>query len=227
VKCAAAHDSLTGLLRPSSPLRETGSMHTRRVGRHGLLVECVDLDDVAATYAAVQARSDDLGVSDVVPAARRVLLVGLLDVVAAARLLADLDPAPGRDPATAAPVVEIPVTYDGDDLAEVARQWEVDTTEVTRIHRGTEFRVAFCGFAPGFAYCTGLPEGLHVTRRDEPRPRVPAGSVALAGEFTSVYPSSSPGGWQLIGTTTTRVWRPEGARPALLEPGTRVRFVDA
>lgn len=202
-------------------------MRTHRVGHHGLLVECVDLDDVAATYAAVQARLGDLGATDVVPAARTVLLDGLRDVEAAARLLADLDPGPRRDTAVVAAVVEIPVTYDGDDLDEVARQWEVDTSEVARIHRGTEFRVAFCGFAPGFAYCTGLPEGLHVARRREPRARVPAGSVALAGEFASVYPSASPGGWQLIGTTSVAVWRPDAERPALLEPGTRVRFVDA
>jgi KipI family sensor histidine kinase inhibitor len=202
-------------------------MRTRRVGQHGLLVECVDLDDVAATYAAVRARSGDLGATDVVPAARTVLLDGLRDVEAAVRLLADLDPAPPSDTAAVASVVEIPVTYDGDDLDEVARQWEVDTDEVARIHRSTEFRVAFCGFAPGFAYCAGLPEGLHVARRREPRPRVPAGSVALAGEFTSVYPTASPGGWQLIGATATPVWRPEDDRPALLEPGAWVRFVDA
>ena len=202
-------------------------MHTRRVGQHGLLVECADLDEVAATYAALRARSGDLGGAEVVPAARTVLLDGLADVEGARLLLEDLDLAPNTGTLAASRVVEIPVTYDGDDLDEVARQWEVDTDEVARIHRSTEFRVAFCGFAPGFAYCAGLPEGLHVARRREPRPRVPAGSVALAGEFTSVYPTASPGGWQLIGTTATPVWRPEDDRPALLEPGARVRFVDA
>jgi len=208
-------------------MNDTGSMHTRRVGEHGLLVECADLDDVAATYAAVRFRSADLGAAEVVPAARTVLLDGLADVEAALLVLAHLDLAPTRDTLALAQVVEIPVTYDGDDLAEVARQWEVSTAEVARIHRDTEFVVAFCGFAPGFAYCSGLPESLAVSRRSEPRPRVPAGSVALAGEFTSVYPSSSPGGWQLIGTTTLPVWRAEAERPALLEPGTQVRFVDA
>ena len=103
----------------------------------------------------------------------------------------------------------------------------VDAAEVARIHRETEFMVAFCGFAPGFAYCTGLPADLAVRRRSEPRARVPAGAVALAGEFTSVYPSASPGGWQLIGSTTLEVWRDDPTRPALLAPGHRVRFVDA
>jgi KipI family sensor histidine kinase inhibitor len=202
-------------------------MHARRVGQHGLLVECADLDEVAATYAELQSRSDELGADEIVPAARTVLLDGLPDPESALVLLRRLSPADVRDPSGDAPLVEIPVRYDGPDLGEVARQWEVDETEVTRIHRETEFVVAFCGFAPGFAYCTGLPQERTVARRPEPRARVPAGAVALAGEFTSVYPAASPGGWQLIGSTTTAVWRPRADQPALLAPGTRVRFVDA
>jgi len=202
-------------------------MRARRVGQHGLLVECADVSEVEAAYAVLRERADRLGATDIVPAARTVLLDGLVDVDAVAELVADLEPAPlGATPA-ASPTVEIPVTYDGPDLDEVALQWQVDRAEVVRIHRDCEFTVAFCGFAPGFAYCTGLPVGLEVRRRDEPRSRVPAGAVAVAGEFTSVYPSSSPGGWQLIGRTDVPVWRPEEAHPALLEPGTRVRFVDA
>jgi KipI family sensor histidine kinase inhibitor len=201
-------------------------MHTRRVGAQALLVECADLAEVEATYAAVLSRADELGAVDIVPAARTVLLDGLRDVIAAELLVDSLEPA-AAGPGPEARFVEIPVTYDGPDLAEVARQWEVDTSEVGRIHRDTEFVVAFCGFAPGFAYCTGLPAELVVRRRAEPRARVAPGSVALAGEFTSVYPSASPGGWQLIGSTSVPVWRPEADRPALLEPGTRVRFVDA
>jgi KipI family sensor histidine kinase inhibitor len=201
-------------------------MRTRRVGEHGLLVECADVAEVEAAYAALRDRADRLGATDIVPAARTVLLDGLVDVEAVDQMVSDLAPEPLAAAGTAA-TVEIPVTYDGSDLDEVARQWDVDTAEVVRIHRDTEFTVAFCGFAPGFAYCTGLPAELVVRRRAEPRPRVPAGAVALAGEFTSVYPSASPGGWQLIGRTDVPVWRPEAARPALLEPGTRVRFVDA
>ncbi|RNM16045.1 5-oxoprolinase subunit PxpB [Nocardioides pocheonensis] len=202
-------------------------MQVRRVGERALLVECADLGEVTATYAVLRDRQAELAVTDLVPAARTVLLDGVVDVESVAALLeglppqaGDLDPGPRR-------MVEIPVTYDGPDLAEVARQWSVEEAEVVRIHTTTEFVVAFCGFAPGFAYCTGLPDALAVRRRAEPRSRVPAGSVALAGEFASVYPSASPGGWQLIGSTAIPVWRPEAEPPALLEPGTTVRFRDA
>lgn len=202
-------------------------MQLLRVGERALLVECADLAEVTATYAALRDRQAELAVTDLVPAARSVLLDGVADVESIVALLealtpqsGDLDPGPRR-------VVEVPVTYDGPDLAEVARQWGVEEAEVVRIHTTTEFVVAFCGFAPGFAYCTGLPDGLAVRRRAEPRSRVPAGSVALAGEFTSVYPTASPGGWQLIGSTAIPVWRPEAEPPALLEPGTTVRFRDA
>lgn len=102
----------------------------------------------------------------------------------------------------------------------------VDTAEVARIHAGTVFRVAFCGFAPGFAYLTGLDPEYHVPRRADPRTSVPAGAVALAGPYTGVYPRSSPGGWQLIGTAPgTVLWDSARKPAALLAPGTRVRFV--
>lgn len=202
-------------------------MRTRPVGQHALLVECADAADVAATYAELVRRSRELGATEVVPAARTVLIDGLQDATALAATLAGWTVRPGAVEPTGAAVVEVPVTYDGPDLIEVARQWDVPTTEVIRIHQETAFTVAFCGFAPGFAYCTGLPSGLVVRRRPEPRAKVPAGSVAMAGEFTSVYPTASPGGWQLIGTTAVPVWRPQDAQPALLVPGARVRFVDA
>jgi KipI family sensor histidine kinase inhibitor len=202
-------------------------MRARRVGQHGLLVECSDAADVGATYAELRAHAAELDAVDIVPAARTVLLDGLRDQEAAELLVRGWVATPQEAVAADAPMVELPVTYDGPDLAEVARQWNVEPVEVVRRHRDTEFVVAFCGFAPGFAYCTGLPDELAVKRRPEPRAKVPAGSVALAGAFTSVYPTSSPGGWQLIGTTTVPVWRPDAERPALLEPGTRVRFVDA
>ena len=202
-------------------------MRTRPVGEHGLLVECADIAEVEAAYAALRDRADDLGATDIVPAARTVLLDGLADVEAVAALVAGLEPGPPAGDRRPAATVEIPVTYDGPDLAEVARQWGVEPDDVARIHRDADYTVAFCGFAPGFAYCTGLPPERTVRRRAEPRPRVPAGAVAVAGEFTSVYPTSSPGGWQLIGRTEVPVWRPAAPRPALLEPGTRLRFVDA
>jgi KipI family sensor histidine kinase inhibitor len=201
-------------------------MRAQVVGEHAVLVRCVDADDVRATYAALRIAGPDLGAVEIVPAARAVLLDGLMDPVAVLTLLADLEPTPvaaacDNDPAS------IPMRYDGADLDEVASQWQRTTAEVVRLHQETLFTVAFCGFAPGFAYCTGLPDGLTVRRRGEPRTAVPAGAVGLAGEYTGVYPRTAPGGWQLIGTTATRLWDADRERPALLTPGTVVRFVDA
>ena len=124
-------------------------------------------------------------------------------------------------------LVELSTTYDGDDLDDVARRWDMTTDEAVATHTGTEFVVAFVGFAPGFAYCTGLPAELAVPRLDRPRPKVPAGSVGLAGEYTGVYPTASPGGWRLVGRTDAALWDADRDEPALLTPGTRVRFVEA
>lgn len=197
------------------------------MGEQGLLVECADPAEVASTYRLLQQRAHELTAQDIVPAARTVLLDGLSDAAATADLLSGWEPAALATAAAAGVLVEIPTTYDGDDLAEVARQWDITTAEVIEIHQNAVFRVAFCGFAPGFAYCTGLGPELVVSRRPDPRPAVPAGSVGLAGEYTGIYPSASPGGWQLIGRTDARLWSLEREQPALLTPGDRVRFVDA
>lgn len=199
-------------------------MEAHRVGQHAVLLDCSDGDEVAAAYAALLARAEEIGATDIVPAARTVLVGGVADPDRVLELVATLIAAPVNAPSST--LVELPTTYDGPDLDEVARQWQVSTAEVVRLHQGAEFVVAFCGFAPGFAYCTGLPPDRPVSRRAEPRTAVPPGSVALAGEFTGVYPTASPGGWQLIGTTSARLWRPTDPQPALLTPGTRVVFVD-
>lgn len=163
--------------------------------------------------------------ADVVPGARTVLVDGLqgwdLDALVAAVRESDVaaERAAGHE-------VEVPTTYDGADLDEVARLWDMTRAEVVATHTGTVFTVAFCGFAPGFAYCTGLPADLHVPRRPSPRARVPSGSVGLAGEFTGVYPSASPGGWQLLGRTALALWDSAEDPPARLAPGTVVRFVE-
>ncbi|GHC84246.1 allophanate hydrolase subunit 1 [Streptomyces violaceochromogenes] len=195
------------------------------VGEDALLVEVSSGDEAQALHAELLRRRAEgtLSVREIVPAARTVLLDGL---DAPARLAAELTAAelPAAPP-RARDVVEIPVRYDGPDLAEVAAHWGVPVREVARIHGGTEFRVAFCGFAPGFGYLTGLPPRYDVPRRATPRTAVPAGSVALAGPYTGVYPRSSPGGWQLIGTTDAVLWDHARVPAALLSPGTPVRFV--
>ncbi|MEU3752806.1 5-oxoprolinase subunit PxpB [Streptomyces olivoreticuli] len=195
------------------------------VGRHALLVEVATGDDAQALHAELlrrRAAGTLPPVREIVPAARTVLLDGLAEPRALAADLARWS-VPPLAAAEGAPVV-LPVRYDGADLAEVAALWGVAEEEVARIHSGLEFRVAFCGFAPGFGYLTGLPERLHVPRRATPRTAVPAGSVGLAGPYTGVYPRSSPGGWQLVGRTDAVLWDTGREPAALLSPGTRVRF---
>ena len=195
------------------------------VGERALLAEVGSVDDATAVYVAVRAL--DLEVAEVVPAARTVLFDGVADREQLSRLLLGLDlPVAGVPPTPAAgTVVEVPTRYDGADLPDVAEAWDMTVAEVVRTHTETAFVVAFCGFAPGFAYCTGLPPERAVPRLDTPRPRVPAGSVGLAGEFTGVYPTASPGGWRLVGRTDLTLWDPSASEPAVLAPGTQVRFV--
>ncbi|MEV5439612.1 5-oxoprolinase subunit PxpB [Streptomyces sp. NPDC052682] len=200
-------------------------MRVLPVGEDALLVEVSSGDEAQALHAELLRRraAGALPAREIVPAARTVLLDGLPDPARAAADLAaaEVPPAPPRT----GEVVEIPVRYDGPDLADVAARWGVAEPEVARIHAAAEYRVAFCGFAPGFGYLTGLPPRHHVPRRATPRTAVPAGSVALAGPYTGVYPRSSPGGWQLIGTTDVVLWDHARVPAALLSPGTRVRFV--
>ncbi|MFF8946593.1 5-oxoprolinase subunit PxpB [Streptomyces sp. NPDC014864] len=200
-------------------------MRALPVGERALLVEVSSGEEAEALHAELLRRraAGLLTVAEIVPAARTVLLDGLEEPDRLARELtaAEVPPVLPR----AERVVEVPVRYDGPDLAAVAAHWDVSEREVARVHAATDFRVAFCGFAPGFGYLTGLPARCRVPRRATPRTAVPAGSVALAGPYTGVYPHSSPGGWQLIGTTDAVLWDPARVPAALLSPGTRVRFV--
>jgi KipI family sensor histidine kinase inhibitor len=194
-----------------------------RAGRHGVLVEVDDLGTVIGLHAALRRRPLP-GVVDVVPAARTVLLVhdGTTTHARIAEQVRELPLASAGPPAGAA--VEIPVVYDGADLAEVAGQAGLSEAEVIGRHQDGEYVVAFSGFAPGFAYLVGGDPALRVARRASPRTKVPAGSVALAGEFTGIYPREGPGGWQLIGHTDTPLWDLSRDPPAVLSPGTRARF---
>ncbi|MFB0633166.1 allophanate hydrolase subunit 1 [Streptomyces sp. AB3(2024)] len=198
------------------------------VGARALLVEVDSAHEVAALHAELLRRRDagELeGVREVVPAARTVLLDGVPRPAALAARIAGWKVPPLAE--TEGPLVTVPVRYDGADLAEVAAAWGVARDEVAGLVGGTVFRVAFCGFAPGFGYLTGLPERLWLPRRATPRTAVPAGSLALAGEYAGVYPRSSPGGWQLIGSTDAVLWDPARDPAALFAPGVRVRFTEA
>ena len=147
--------------------------------------------------------------------------------------VAPREPASAPKPATGAdlgPVTHVPVRYggaDGPDLAEVAVRTGLSEDDVVRLHAGVEYRVFCVGFVPGFPYLGMLPEELALPRRSTPRLRVPAGSVAIAGRQTGIYPSDTPGGWHVIGRTDLSAWDPHRDPPALLEPGVRVRFVPA
>jgi len=196
-----------------------------------LLVELDDLTCAMALHRALLAQPIK-GVQEMVPAARTVLLhyqpwaiapAALMQAVRARAATLDARATDGQ----AARTVEIPVRYDGEDLPHVAELLGISMQEVIARHTGTPWLGAFAGFAPGFVYMAGGHPCFQVPRRTSPRTRVPAGSVALAGDFTAVYPKASPGGWQLIGTTDVAMWDMGRAEPAYVQPGFRVQFVDA
>jgi KipI family sensor histidine kinase inhibitor len=180
-------------------------------------------DQAMALYAHLTANRPP-EVVDVVPGERTVLVDGASRSVVEA--LVETWDFSGSVVADGS-VVEIPVTYDGDDLTDVASLAGWTVAEVVAAHTQAELRVAFCGFAPGFAYLTGLPPQLHVPRLSTPRTAVPPGSVAIAAGFTAVYPRRSPGGWRIIGHTTVSLWNENASPPALLMPGATVRFTVA
>jgi KipI family sensor histidine kinase inhibitor len=200
-------------------------------GDRALLVELGDTDVVVAWAEALRKQSPP-GIADLVPAAATLLVMvdEGADVAAVRRELEGLrfEPAePGEAGDDDGYLVEIPVTYDGPDLADVAELTGLSEREVVEAHTGTPWRVAFGGFAPGFGYLIGGDSRLEVPRRDSARTAVPAGAVGLAGEFSGVYPRESPGGWQLIGTTSLAMWDLDRDPPALLRAGARVRFTEA
>lgn len=212
-------------------VRAIGTVHD--YGDKALLLEFESTDEVLAWTEALR-KAELIGVLDIVPASRTVLLklagpryqaptrqrLGKLRLTAES--LADAATSHGLRPDIA-----IDVMYDGADLDEVARLTGMTRDQVVAAHTGSLWRVGFGGFAPGFAYLIGGDERLNVPRQSEPRTRVPAGSVGLAGEFSGVYPRESPGGWQLIGRTEVALWDVDRDPPALLRPGMWVQFRDA
>jgi KipI family sensor histidine kinase inhibitor len=197
-------------------------------GDRALLLELGDTATVVAWTDAVTAAGLP-GVADLVPAAETLLVVAAedADVDAVRQRLEGLevDESGVAGPSSGEPL-EIPVSYDGPDLADVAELTGLSEREVVEAHTGSTWRVAFGGFAPGFGYLVGGDPRLEVPRREESRTKVPAGAVGLAGAFSGVYPRESPGGWQLIGTTRAPMWDLERDPPALLVPGAVVRFVE-
>jgi KipI family sensor histidine kinase inhibitor len=199
-------------------------MRLRRCGPDAVLVEVSSLDEVEAVRSALAAAElPDL--VELVPAARTVLasfvpgsggvgwLRPLLDTV-------DL----GQRATTSSREVVLRVHYDGPDLELVAETAGTDVAGVVSLHTGAQYKVSFCGFAPGFGYLVGLPPELRQPRLDNPRKRVPPGSVGIAGEYTGAYPTASPGGWRLIGRTDATLFDSHRDPAALLAPGDTVRF---
>ncbi|KQY25495.1 allophanate hydrolase [Cellulomonas sp. Root485] len=198
-------------------------------GDDAVLVELPGLAEVRALDDAVRAARttdpDAAGIVDQVPAARTLLL----------RVREDADPGAlpverwwaARSDRTAeaeAREVVLAVDYDGPDLADVSRLTGLTVDEVVARHTGARYTVAFGGFMAGFAYLVGLDPVLRVPRLDSPRERVPAGSVAIADEFSAVYPAATPGGWRLLGRCERTLFDVHRDPPALLQPGTHVRF---
>jgi KipI family sensor histidine kinase inhibitor len=198
-------------------------------GDQALMLECDSTADVLAWTAALRAAALP-GVVDIVPASRTVLvkLNGQRYQGVTRQRLRKLrvaaDAAIAADAADHCDEVVIDVIYDGPDLAEVADRTGLTTAQVINAHTATPWRVGFSGFAPGFAYLIDGDPRLRVPRRSEPRTAVPSGSVALAGEFSAVYPRQSPGGWQIIGHTDAVLWDIDRSDPALLTQGMWVRF---
>jgi KipI family sensor histidine kinase inhibitor len=195
-------------------------------GDQALMVQCGSTAEVLAWADALRTAALP-GVADIVPAARTVLvkLDGPRHQGVIRQRLRKMRVAAEEDtPADRSADVVIDVVYDGPDLAEVAGHTGLTTAEVISAHTSTLWRVGFSGFAPGFAYLVDGDPRLRVPRRSDPRTSLPAGSVALAGEFSAIYPRQSPGGWQLIGHTEAVLWDIERPSPALLTQGMWVQF---
>lgn len=193
-------------------------------GDRALLLEFDTIDDVLAWTAALREAALP-GVLDIVPASRTVLVK--LDGPRYQGVVRHRLHKLRVSPDAAAPdgrIVVIDVVYDGADLAQVAERTGLTTAQVINAHTTTPWRVGLGGFAPGFAYLVDGDPRLRVPARSEERASVPAGSVALAGEFSGIYPRRAPSRWRLIGHTSAVLWDIDKPNPALLTPGMWVQF---
>ncbi len=208
-------------------LAEEG-LAVHRYGERAFLVDCANSDHALGWLAAIEAY-DTIGALHSRPGASTVLVEfdpAMTDAGELEQVLGQLRPlAYEQDPA--ASVINVPVVYDGDDLADVASITGLSVEEVIAAHSQGTYKAAFVGFSPGFAYLRGLNPRLVVSRLASPRQQVPPGAVGIADRWTGIYPRSSPGGWRLLGHTSLMIWDERLSTPALLQPGTVVRFVDA
>ena len=197
------------------------------IARYGDRAVLIDVADSAAAQELASRLRGGEGILDVIPAARSVVVTFLTPPDAAAiALLAARISAPDSATRVVTPrLVEIPVTYDGEDLASVAALTGLSPAQVAQLHGSVTYRAVFAGFAPGFVYLEGLPQALRLPRRSSPRTAVPRGALAMAADYTAIYPRSSPGGWHLIGRTSVELFDPRSERPVVIEPGDSVRFV--
>jgi len=188
---------------------------------------------LAEANAVARAASDSLRaavfpeVADVVPGARTVLVELRPGAEPSDALVRAIEAEPPKAAINAGRLHEIAVKYDGEDVAAIAALRRIRSEDVIELHASAEYTVAFIGFQPGFPYLIGLPEQLVVPRLSSPRVKVEWGSVAIAGEYSGIYPSDTPGGWRLLGYTDTVLFDPARTPAALLAPGDRVRFVRA
>lgn len=181
------------------------------------------IDDITLAYAGVQVRVSEHIAMDARAAARvEALIQSAIDrAVQPAPTTTNPQPVACRS-------IDIPVCYDADfalDLESLARETALRVDDLIALHAGATYHVHFLGFLPGFAYMGGVPEPLRVARHPSPRTRVPAGSVAIAGAQAGIYPSTTPGGWRILGRTPLTVFDPSRNLPSLLQPGDQVRFV--
>lgn len=207
---------------------EVGAVRRRLLpyGPEARLLECRDLADAQAVQHWLSEQQRDgrtRMITEIVPGARTLLLrlaAPLPTDLAQKLITVEVPPAPSG----ANELIMVDVQYDGADLEAVSDHLRIDPEQLIEHHTGQDWTVAFCGFAPGFGYLVPTERRLPVPRRSSPRTRVPAGSVAIADHWSAVYPTESPGGWQLIGSTDLPLFDPDADPPAVLRPGLRVRF---